>query len=74
MLEATVKTDTRDPMGIPEEIEKHRTKAQETLGEHVGLVRTTNSSVPDPDDANKHIYTVESVWKQVDPPGDDDEA
>lgn len=67
MLQKTVTTETRDPLGMNAEMEKHRETAMNDLG-YVELVTTSNSSRPDPDDANQHIYTITSTWKQAAPP------
>lgn len=68
MLQKTITTETRDPLGLQNELDKHRRSAEKDLGP-VALVSTSNAARPDPDNANHHIYAITSTWKQDNAPG-----
>ena len=68
MLQKTVTTETRDPLGLQVELDKHRRSAEKDLGP-VALVSTSNEARPDPDNVNDHIYAITSTWKQDNAPG-----
>lgn len=68
MLEYIHVTDFRDPLGLAAEIDKHRVMAERKLGPVV-LVSSGNAARPDPDNVNKHIYSVRTTWRPDNAPG-----